>query len=33
MFYDAHGETPRELEDFDVGSLEEVSERLRAAEY
>jgi DnaJ-class molecular chaperone len=33
MFYDAHGETPRELEDFDLASLEEVSERVRAAEY
>jgi DnaJ-class molecular chaperone len=33
MFYDAHEETPRELEDFDLASLEEVSERVRAAEY
>jgi DnaJ-class molecular chaperone len=33
MFYDAHGETPREFEDFDLASLEEVSERVRAAEY
>jgi DnaJ-class molecular chaperone len=33
MFYDAHGETPRELEGFDLAELGEGLERGRVAEY